>query len=237
VCSRCASERRIGHPALRERSASTNAHPPSGGRQHGRKETRSASSTPRSGDGGPPPRRTFGQFDARLVHAARGPRADVAASKLGEVIYGGVGSGLYGMLVFRLSSLWFVAGLMIGRTPEYLGKKIGGVRDQDVGDRGSDAFGDGVGRHGPRRHDGAGRVGVAIPARTPFSELLYGSPRRHTSPGCASRIQPSQFRARSCDGVFAAAFWLVVCRPRRSRREFRKRVRAGMATPTLPAPS
>ena len=43
--------------------------------------------------------------------------------ELGEVIYGGVGSGLYGMLVFALVAV-FVAGLMIGRTPEYLGKKI-----------------------------------------------------------------------------------------------------------------
>lgn len=44
--------------------------------------------------------------------------------QLGEVIFGGVGSGLYGMLVFALIAV-FVAGLMIGRTPEYLGKKIG----------------------------------------------------------------------------------------------------------------
>jgi K+-transporting ATPase ATPase A chain len=43
--------------------------------------------------------------------------------QLGEVIYGGVGSGLYGMLAFVLIAV-FVAGLMVGRTPEYLGKKI-----------------------------------------------------------------------------------------------------------------
>jgi K+-transporting ATPase ATPase A chain len=43
--------------------------------------------------------------------------------QLGEVIFGGVGSGLYGMLVFAIIAV-FVAGLMIGRTPEYLGKKI-----------------------------------------------------------------------------------------------------------------
>ena len=42
---------------------------------------------------------------------------------LGEVIFGGVGSGLYGMLVFVILSV-FIAGLMVGRTPEYLGKKI-----------------------------------------------------------------------------------------------------------------
>ncbi len=43
--------------------------------------------------------------------------------QLGEVVFGGVGSGLYGMLVFAIMAV-FVAGLMIGRTPEYLGKKI-----------------------------------------------------------------------------------------------------------------
>ncbi len=42
---------------------------------------------------------------------------------LGEIIFGGVGSGLYGMLVFVLIAV-FIAGLMVGRTPEYLGKKI-----------------------------------------------------------------------------------------------------------------
>ncbi|QDU22379.1 potassium-transporting ATPase subunit KdpA [Urbifossiella limnaea] len=44
--------------------------------------------------------------------------------QLGEVVFGGVGSGLYGMLVFALITV-FLAGLMVGRTPEYLGKKIG----------------------------------------------------------------------------------------------------------------
>lgn len=43
--------------------------------------------------------------------------------QLGEVIFGGVGSGLYGMLMFVIVAV-FVAGLMVGRTPEYLGKKI-----------------------------------------------------------------------------------------------------------------
>jgi K+-transporting ATPase ATPase A chain len=43
--------------------------------------------------------------------------------QLGEVVFGGVGSGLYGMLVFALMAV-FMAGLMIGRTPEYVGKKV-----------------------------------------------------------------------------------------------------------------
>jgi len=43
--------------------------------------------------------------------------------QLGEVVFGGVGTGLYGMLIFAILAV-FIAGLMIGRTPEYLGKKI-----------------------------------------------------------------------------------------------------------------
>src|SRR5262249_10583050 len=43
--------------------------------------------------------------------------------QLGEVVFGGVGAGLYGMLIFAVLAV-FLAGLMVGRTPEYLGKKI-----------------------------------------------------------------------------------------------------------------
>jgi K+-transporting ATPase ATPase A chain len=43
--------------------------------------------------------------------------------QLGEVVFGGVGAGLYGMLIFAIMAV-FIAGLMIGRTPEYIGKKI-----------------------------------------------------------------------------------------------------------------
>lgn len=46
-----------------------------------------------------------------------------ALIQMGEVVFGGVGSGLYGMLIFAILAV-FIAGLMIGRTPEYLGKKI-----------------------------------------------------------------------------------------------------------------
>ena len=47
----------------------------------------------------------------------------VVLIQFGEVVFGGVGSGLYGMLIFAILAV-FIAGLMIGRTPEYLGKKI-----------------------------------------------------------------------------------------------------------------
>ena len=52
-----------------------------------------------------------------------GGMVPLANIMLGEVIFGGVGSGLYGMLIFVVLAV-FIAGLMVGRTPEYLGKKI-----------------------------------------------------------------------------------------------------------------
>ncbi|MFT3930137.1 MAG: potassium-transporting ATPase subunit KdpA [Spongiibacteraceae bacterium] len=52
-----------------------------------------------------------------------GGMVPLALMQLGEVVFGGVGTGLYGMLVFALLAV-FIAGLMIGRTPEYVGKKI-----------------------------------------------------------------------------------------------------------------
>jgi K+-transporting ATPase ATPase A chain len=52
-----------------------------------------------------------------------GGMVPLANIMLGEVVFGGVGSGLYGMLIFVVLSV-FIAGLMVGRTPEYLGKKI-----------------------------------------------------------------------------------------------------------------
>ena len=64
----------------------------------------------------------LGELDARLVHAARRARADVAdAARRGGLRRRRL--GLYGMLMFAILAV-FVAGLMIGRTPEYLGKKI-----------------------------------------------------------------------------------------------------------------
>jgi len=52
-----------------------------------------------------------------------GGMAPMVNIMLGEVVFGGVGAGLYGMLIFVVLSV-FIAGLMVGRTPEYLGKKI-----------------------------------------------------------------------------------------------------------------
>jgi K+-transporting ATPase ATPase A chain len=60
------------------------------------------------------------------MHDSLSPIAGMIAMinlMLGEIIFGGVGSGLYGMVVFIIITV-FIAGLMVGRTPEYLGKKI-----------------------------------------------------------------------------------------------------------------
>lgn len=55
-------------------------------------------------------------------YTALGGMVPMWLMQIGEVVFGGVGSGLYGMMLFVLLAV-FIAGLMIGRTPEYLGKK------------------------------------------------------------------------------------------------------------------
>ncbi|WP_263772266.1 potassium-transporting ATPase subunit KdpA [Propionivibrio soli] len=92
--------------------------------------------------------------------------------QLGEVVFGGVGSGLYGMLVFAILAV-FISGLMIGRTPEYLGKKIETYEMKMtsiailvtpllvlVGTAVAVITGD-------------GRAGIANPGAHGFSEILY----------------------------------------------------------------
>ncbi|PND37738.1 potassium-transporting ATPase subunit KdpA [Paucibacter aquatile] len=92
--------------------------------------------------------------------------------QLGEVVFGGVGTGLYGMLVFAILAV-FIAGLMIGRTPEYLGKKIEAYEMKMV----SIAIlvtpmvvlmGTALAVLSE-----AGRAGVANPGAHGFSEILY----------------------------------------------------------------
>jgi K+-transporting ATPase ATPase A chain len=101
-----------------------------------------------------------------------GGLAPLFLMQLGEVAFGGVGSGLYGMLIYALLAV-FIAGLMIGRTPEYLGKKI------EVFDMKMTSIailvtpfvvliGTAVGVASE-----AGKVGVANPAAHGFSEILY----------------------------------------------------------------
>jgi len=92
--------------------------------------------------------------------------------ELGEVVYGGVGSGLYGMLVFAIIAV-FVAGLMVGRTPEYLGKKIESYEMKMASlviliPPAVVLIGTAIGVVTP-----GGKAGVANPGAHGFSEILY----------------------------------------------------------------
>lgn len=92
--------------------------------------------------------------------------------QFGEVIYGGVGSGLYGMLVFVIVAV-FIAGLMVGRTPEYLGKKINAfdIKMASIAVLAphlAALFGTAL-----AVLVGAGKAGVFNPYAQGFSEVLY----------------------------------------------------------------
>ena len=94
----------------------------SGGNMEG-KETASASPIPRCGRRPRPPPPTARSTRCTTRSRRLGGLVPMWLMQLGEVVFGGVGSGLYGMLMFAIIAV-FVAGLMVGRTPEYLGKKI-----------------------------------------------------------------------------------------------------------------
>ena len=92
--------------------------------------------------------------------------------QLGEVVFGGVGTGLYGMLIFAILAV-FIAGLMIGRTPEYLGKKIEAhemkltsivILVTPIVVLAGTAL---------ALMSGAGKAGIANPGAHGFSEVLY----------------------------------------------------------------
>jgi K+-transporting ATPase ATPase A chain len=82
----------------------------------------SASTPPRCSPPSPP-RPPAARSTPCTIPSPRWGAVPLVLMQLGEVVFGGVGSGLYGMLVFAILAV-FIAGLMIGRTPEYLGKKI-----------------------------------------------------------------------------------------------------------------
>ena len=132
--------------------------------------------------------------------------------QLGEVIFGGVGSGLYGMIMFALVAV-FIAGLMIGRTPEYLGKKIGAFEIKMA----SIAIllppllvlcGTAV-----AVLVDAGKAGVANPAEHGFSEILYAFSSASNNNGSAfaglSANTPFYNTALGLCMLFAR-YWLAI---------------------------
>ncbi len=132
--------------------------------------------------------------------------------QLGEVIFGGVGSGLYGMLVFAIIAV-FIAGLMVGRTPEYLGKKLEAYEMKMASlviliPPFLALVGTAVAVALP-----AGRAGVANPGAHGFSEILYAFSSAAGNNGSAfaglSANTPF-YNATLGVVMWASRFWLIV---------------------------
>jgi K+-transporting ATPase ATPase A chain len=132
--------------------------------------------------------------------------------QVGEVIFGGAGSGLYGMLVYVIIAV-FVAGLMIGRTPEYLGKKIGAFEVEMASIvilvppllvLGGTAVAVLV---------EAGKAGVANPQAQGFAEILYAFSSASNNNGSAfaglSANTPFYNTALGAC-MFFARYWLAI---------------------------
>ncbi len=132
--------------------------------------------------------------------------------QLGEVVYGGVGSGLYGMIVFAIITV-FIAGLMVGRTPEYLGKKIEAfeVKMSSL----VILFPPAVVLIGTAIAVSidAGKAGVLNPGPHGFSEILYAFSSAGNNNGSAfaglSANTPFYNYALGC-AMFIARFWLAI---------------------------
>jgi K+-transporting ATPase ATPase A chain len=132
--------------------------------------------------------------------------------QIGEVIFGGVGSGLYGMLLLAVVAV-FVAGLMIGRTPEYLGKKIEAfdIKMAAIGvlvPLFTALFGTAV-----AVLLDAGKAGVANPAAHGFSEILYAFSSASGNNGSAfAGLSANTPFYNTALGIvmFFARFWIIV---------------------------
>ncbi|MGJ7613321.1 MULTISPECIES: potassium-transporting ATPase subunit KdpA [unclassified Variovorax] len=134
-----------------------------------------------------------------------GGMVPIVLMQLGEVVFGGVGSGLYGMLIFAMLAV-FIAGLMIGRTPEYLGKKIE-VREMKLI---SIAIlvtpilvlaGTAVAVVA-----GAGKAGIANPGAHGFSEILYALTSAANNNGSA--FAGLSANTPFYNGLLGLAMWL-----------------------------
>jgi K+-transporting ATPase ATPase A chain len=124
--------------------------------------------------------------------------------QLGEVVFGGVGSGLYGMLMYAIVAV-FIAGLMIGRTPEYLGKKIEAYDMKMVSiavlvTPALVMIGTAIAVLAE-----AGKAGVANPAAHGFSEVLYAFSSAANNNGSA--FAGLSTNTPFYNGMLAVAMW------------------------------
>jgi K+-transporting ATPase ATPase A chain len=132
--------------------------------------------------------------------------------QLGEVIFGGVGSGLYGMLILAIITV-FIAGLMVGRTPEYLGKKIEmfEMKMASVAVLIVNALvkiGTAVGVSTT-----AGVAGVANPGPHGFSEILYAFSSAANNNGSAfAGLSANTVFYNTALGIsmFFGRFWVII---------------------------
>ena len=133
-----------------------------------------------------------------------GGMVPIVLMQLGEVVFGGVGSGLYGMLIFAILAV-FIAGLMIGRTPEYLGKKIE-VHEMKLTSiailvtpilvLAGTALAVSL---------GAGKAGIANPGAHGFSEILYALTSAGNNNGSA--FAGLSANTPFYNGLLAVAMW------------------------------
>ncbi|HXC39532.1 MAG TPA: potassium-transporting ATPase subunit KdpA, partial [Burkholderiales bacterium] len=132
--------------------------------------------------------------------------------QIGEVIFGGVGSGLYGMLVYAVVAV-FIAGLMIGRTPEYLGKKIEAFDVKMVSLAVLVPLFTCLGGTALAVMVDAGKAGVANPGTHAFSEILYGfsSASGNNGSAFAGLSANTPFYNTSLGTVmFFARYWIII---------------------------
>ena len=132
--------------------------------------------------------------------------------QLGEVIFGGVGSGLYGMIVFAIVAV-FVAGLMIGRTPEYLGKKIEAYEIKMSAIAVLVPLVVVLAGTAVAVLVDAGKAGVANPGAHAFSEILYAFSSAGNNNGSAFAglsVNTPFYNTALGIAMWFARFWLMV---------------------------
>ncbi|HVY06984.1 MAG TPA: potassium-transporting ATPase subunit KdpA [Burkholderiales bacterium] len=132
--------------------------------------------------------------------------------QIGEVIFGGVGSGLYGMLVYAIVAV-FIAGLMIGRTPEYLGKKIEAYEIKMASIAVLVPVFTALAGTAVGVMTEAGKAGVANPGAHAFSEILYAfsSASGNNGSAFAGLSANTPFYNTALGAVmFFARYWIII---------------------------
>ena len=132
--------------------------------------------------------------------------------QLGEVVFGGVGSGLYGMLMFAIVAV-FIGGLMVGPHAGVPGQEDRGVRGEDGFARAAGSAADRAGGHRDRGRDAGGRGSVANPGVHGFSEILYAFSSAGNNNGSAfagiSANTPFYNIALGI-AMWASRYWLMI---------------------------